>query len=362
MGPLKGIKVIEMASIGPGPFCAMLLADMGADVIRIEKSDTKGFFDLPYDFLNRGRRSVDVDLKSDLGKKRLYELVEKADILIEGYRPGVMERLGFGAKDCLKINPKLIYGRMTGWGQDGPYAQTAGHDINYISLTGVLHACSGQDGKPAIPLNMIGDFGGGAMYLAFGVLAAYIEAKKSGQGQVVDAAMVDCTTHLMSMIHSFQHNGWWQDKRQANLIDGGSPFYNIYETKDAKWVSIGAIEPKFYAILIEKTGLNVDVKNQMDKSTWEDIKKQLTSIFKSKTRDQWVEIMDGSDACVSPVLSLSEVPANPHIKAREAFIKFDGVEQPAPAPKFSRTKPQLQRSPPKKGDHTKEVLEEWGIS
>lgn len=361
MGPLQGVKILEIAGIGPGPFCAMLLADMGADIIRVEKADSKGHFDLPYDFMNRNRRSVDVDLKTDEGKERLLKLVEKADVLIEGYRPGVMERLGVGPEECMARNEKLIYGRMTGWGQDGPYAKAAGHDINYIALTGALDSCSGKDKKPAIPLNMVGDFGGGSMYLAVGVLSAYIEAQGSGKGQIVDAAICDCATHMMSMIYSFQHNGWWTGERGGNLIDGGSPFYDTYETKDDKYVAIGPIEPQFFAVLIEKTGIDFDLKKQMDRTLWPDLKEKLSNVFKSKTRDEWGEIFDATDGCVAPVLGIDEASEHPHMKARGVFGEIDGVQQPMPAPRFSRTKTSLRLGPTQKGANTQEVLSEWGI-
>jgi alpha-methylacyl-CoA racemase len=362
MGPLKGIKVIEIAGIGPGPFCAMLLADMGADVIRIERAEGNNRLGIKYDILARGRRSVAVDLKSPEGVETVLKLVEKADGLIEGFRPGVMERLGLGPEICLERNAKLVYGRMTGWGQEGPLAQTAGHDINYISLTGALHAIGTRDGGPVPPLNLVGDFGGGAMYLAFGLVCGLLEAKSSGQGQVIDVAMTDGAAHLMTMIYSLHNSELWSDSREANLLDGGAHFYGAYECADGRWISIGPLEPQFYALLLEKAELDDDdFERQMEAELWPELKAKLALKFKTKTRDEWCEIMAGTDVCFAPVLDLSEAPGHAHNQARNTFVERDGVVQPAPAPRFSRTKAEIQRGPPQPGEHTEEVLKDWGI-
>jgi alpha-methylacyl-CoA racemase len=362
MGPLEGVKIIEMAGIGPGPFCAMLLADMGADVVRIDRPEGNNLLGVDYDVLNRGRRSVAVDLKTPEGVETVLKLVEKADALIEGFRPGVMERLGLGPEVCAARNPKLVFGRMTGWGQDGPLAHAAGHDINYLSLTGALHAIGTKDSGPVPPLNLGADFGGGAMYLAFGVVCGLLEAKSSGQGQVIDTAMTDGASHLMAMMYGMHHFKLWADKRESNLIDGGAHFYGTYECADGKWISIGAIEPQFYAELLEKAQItDPRFKKQMDPRLWPELKEALAEKFKSKSRDEWCAIMEGTDICFAPVLSLSEAPDHPHNVARQTFIERDGIVQPAPAPRFSRTKPEIQRAPPQPGEHTEEVLREWKI-
>jgi len=362
MGPLQGLKIIEMAGIGPGPFCAMLLADMGADVIRLERASGGNLLGVEYDILNRGRRSVAVDLKTPEGVETVLKLVEKADGLIEGFRPGVMERLGLGPDICLEINPKLVFGRMTGWGQEGPLSHAAGHDINYIALTGALHAIGTKESGPVAPLNLVGDFGGGAMYLAFGLVCGLLEAKTSGKGQVVDAAMTDGASHLMSMMYSLHHSKLWSNDRASNMLDGGAHFYDTYECADGKWVSIGSIEPQFYALLLEKAELDGDeFKRQLDSRMWPELKSKLEAKFKTKTQAQWCEIMEGTDICFAPVLDLKEAPNHPHNTARETFVEQDGVVQPAPAPRFSRTKPEIQRAPPKPGQHTDEVLKDWGI-
>ena len=363
MGPLKDVKIIEMAGIGPGPFCAMLLADMGADVVRVERPGGKNLLGIDYDILCRGRRSVAIDLKSSEGVETVLKLVEKADGLIEGFRPGVMERLGLGPDICLERNAKLVFGRMTGWGQDGPLAGAAGHDINYLSLTGALSAIGCKQCGPVPPLNLVGDFGGGGMYLAFGLVSGLLEAKSSGRGQVVDTAMTDGASHLMAMIYSLRHAGHWSDERQSNMIDGGAHFYGTYQCADGKWISIGAIEPQFYALLLDKAGIDDDAfKRQMDTELWPELKAKLAARFKTKTRDQWCRIMEGTDICFAPVLDLSEAPRHPHNQARGTFIERDGVIQPAPAPRFSRTQPEIQGPPPEPGAHTEEVLRDWGIS
>ncbi len=365
-GPLQGIKVLEIAGIGPGPFAAMLLADLGADVLRIDRADrvsgtTPEWPNL--DVLNRGRRSVGIDLKSEAGVEALLELVEQADVLIEGFRPGVTERLGFGPDVCLTRNERLVYGRMTGWGQDGPYAQAAGHDINYIALAGALESI-GRAGEPPLPpLNLVGDFGGGGMFLVVGVLGALVERQRSGQGQVVDAAMVDGAAILMTMFHAFRAMGIWADERGTNLLDTGAHFYEVYETADAKFVSVGSIEPQFYAQLVELSGLGADgdLPHQMDKGQWPALKERLAAIFKTKTRDEWCAVMEHTDVCFAPVLSMVEAPAHPHNVHRQTFVEVDGVTQPAPAPRFSRTPGEIQRPPAHPGQHTDEALADWGM-
>ncbi|MGA0842516.1 MAG: CaiB/BaiF CoA transferase family protein [Arenicellales bacterium] len=360
-GPLTGIRVIEMAGLGPAPFCAMLLSDMGADVIRIDRPGGSNPLGLDIDLLNRGRRSVALDLKSSEGVKQCLKLVSRAHILIEGFRPGVMERLGLGPDVCLTKNPQLIYGRMTGWGQQGPLAHAAGHDINYIALSGVLDSL-GSERQVLPPLNLVGDFGGGAMYLAFGVVCALLEARQSGQGQVVDAAMVDGAAHLMTMMYGLLHNKQWTDQREDNLLDGGAHFYGAYECADAKWIAIGAIEPPFYKLLLKALGLSNDAQAQsQERSNWKPMRSRFEAIFKTQTRSYWCEQMEGTDICFSPVLGMSETSGHPHNQARQAFIEAFGVTQPAPAPRFSRTPGEIKRPPPQPGEHTIEVFEDWGI-
>jgi alpha-methylacyl-CoA racemase len=365
-GPLTGVKVLEIAGIGPGPFAAMLLADMGADILRIDRAQNcvGGNPDSPpADVLNRGRRSVGLDLKNPDGVETLLRLVEGADALIEGFRPGVCERLGFGPDVCLERNPRIVFGRMTGWGQDGPYAQMAGHDINYISLAGALEPIGRAGEKPLPPLNLVGDFGGGGMFLAFGVVCALLEAKSSGKGQVVDAAMVDGSAVLMTMFHAFRAMGIWEDQRGSNLLDTGAWFYEVYETKDGKYVSVGALEKQFYEELLTLTGLKdlPDLPWQHDKTTWPAMKVRVAEVFKTKTRDEWCEILEGSDACFAPVLSMTEAPEHPHNVERQTFVERNGIVQPAPAPRFSRTTPEIQRPPAFPGQHTNEALADWGF-
>ncbi len=366
MGPLAGIKVVEIAGIGPGPFCSMLLSDMGADVLRVDRTAPSGLgiaSEPKYDVLTRGRRSISIDLKQPEGVETVLRLADKADALIEGFRPGVAERLGIGPEVCHKRNPKLVYGRMTGWGQDGPIAHSAGHDINYIALAGALAAIGRPGGPPSPPLNLVGDFGGGAMFLAFGVLAGIIEAQKSGQGQVVDVSMVEGAAYLATPMFGMLARGYWSTERGTNILDSGAHFYDAYECKDGKSISIGSIEPKFYAELLEKTGLEgEELPPQMDRAQWPAMKQKLTAVFKTKTRDEWCAIMEGTDICFAPVLDFSEAPQHPHNKARGSFVEIEGVTQPGPAPKFSRTKPEVQRRPPLLGEHTREALADWGIS
>lgn len=360
MGPLSGIKVIELAGIGPGPFCAMLLADMGAEVIRI---DRKGAMSSGRaDIANRNRRSIALDLKKPEAIETVLRLIEKADALQEGFRPGVMERLGLGPDVCLARNPRLVYGRMTGWGQDGPLAQAAGHDINYIALTGALHAIGRKGEAPVPPLNLVGDFGGGALYLAFGMVCALLEAGRSGQGQVVDAAMVDGATSLMSMFFSMSASGFWSRERGSNLLDGGAHFYDTYECADGRYVAIGSIEPQFYALLLQKTGITDPAfQAQMDRGAWPALKAKLAAVFKSKTQAEWTAIMEGTDVCYAPVLSLDEVADHPHNKARGVMIDVGGMKQPAPAPRFSRTKPATPTPAVAAGANTRDVLSDWGF-
>ncbi len=336
-GPLIGLKVVEIAGLGPTPFTAMLLADMGAEVVRIERPDAKQLIPQSVDFLNRGRGFVVLDLKSSDGQKQAQDLIENADVLIEGMRPGVMERLGLGPDEFKFSNPKLVYGRMTGWGQYGPLAQSAGHDINYIALTGVLHAI-GDSNNPIPPLNLVGDFGGGALYLAFGILCAVLESRTSGKGQVVDAAITDGAAHLMTMMYSFLHSGIWQDRRASNLLDGAAPFYTTYECADGNFVAVGALEPQFYAELLSRLGLSdAGLPPQLSVDGWPQIRKALCEAFSQKSRDEWCAELEGTDACVAPVLTISEAKSHPHNKARQTFAKVDGIAQPSAAPRFSRT-------------------------
>lgn len=363
MGPLEGIKIIEIAGIGPGPFCGMMLADMGAEVIRIDRAGGGLGGAIPNDVMNRNRRSVAVNLKSPEGAETVLKLCENADAIFEGFRPGVAERLGIGPDACLKRNPKIVYGRMTGWGQDGPMAQAAGHDINYISLSGALHAIGRKGESPVPPLNLVGDFGGGGMYLAFGMVCALLEAKNSGKGQVVDAAMVDGSASLMSMFFTFKNMGMFNEERGTNMLDGAAHFYDTYETKDGKWISIGSIEPQFYKLLIEKANLDAaKFAPQMVVDKWPELKAELTEVFLSKTRDEWCEIMEGSDVCFAPILSISEAVEHPHNKARQTFVEVDGITQPAPAPRFSRSKPEIRNNARLAGQDTMGVLSDWGFS
>jgi alpha-methylacyl-CoA racemase len=366
MGPLQGIRVLEIAGIGPGPFAAMLLADMGAEVLRIDRAQNvpPSFPAEPsFDLLNRGRRSIGVDLKQEAGVEAVLRLAERADALLEGFRPGVMERLGLGPEVCLARNPRLVYGRMTGWGQEGPIAQAAGHDINYIALSGTLFHLGRKGEKPLPPLNLVGDFGGGGMLLAFGVVCALVERQRSGKGQVVDAAMVDGAAVLMTMMHTFRHAGMFSDERGTNLLDTGAHFYETYETKDGKHVSVGSIEPQFYKELIERSGLaGEELPRQMDRAQWPAMKERMAAIFKTKTRDEWCRIMEGSDVCFAPVLSMGEAYEHPHNVARRTFVEIAGKLQPAPAPRFSRTAPDVPAPPPHPGQHTEAALRDWGFS
>ncbi|MFI5607735.1 CaiB/BaiF CoA transferase family protein [Amycolatopsis sp. NPDC051903] len=362
-GPLSGLKVVELAGIGPGPHACMVLADLGADVVRVERPS--GSLDLSGgkpDPLLRGRRSVAADLKTPEGRDLVLRLAGKADVLVEGLRPGVTERLGVGPADCHARNPRLVYGRMTGWGQDGPLAQRAGHDINYIGLVGVLNAIGRPGERPVPPLNLVGDFGGGSMFLLTGILSALWERERTGQGQVVDAAMVDGTSVLAQMLWSLRGLGQWSDDRGVNLLDGGAPCYDTYVCADGKFVAVGALEPQFYAALLAGLGLDAaELPPQMDKAGWPTMRTAFTKKFLSRTRDEWAAVFAGVDACVTPVLEPDEVAAHPHIAARAGLVELDGVVQPAPAPRFSRTVPDLPSSPPKPGADTDAVIADWGV-
>jgi alpha-methylacyl-CoA racemase len=363
-GPLSGIRILEIAGIGPGPFAAMMLADMGAEVVRVDRVQAvrDNVTGSHWDVMLRGRRNVALDLKHPEGVEALLTLVEGADAIIEGFRPGVMERLGVGPDQCLARNPKLVFGRMTGWGQEGPYANSAGHDINYIALAGAL-AHFGRAGEPPTPpLNMVGDFGGGGMFLAFGVVCALLESQRSGKGQVVDAAMVDGSAVLMSMFWAFKNIGMFDESaRGTNLLDTGAHFYDVFECADGEWVSIGSIEPQFYALLLEKTGVSAEFAAQMDRSKWPQLKEKLAAVFRTKTRAQWNEIMEGTDVCYAPVLRMSEAAQHPHNVARNTFVEVAGITQPAPAPRYSRTITNVPTPPAHAGEHTRAVLADWGF-
>jgi alpha-methylacyl-CoA racemase len=364
MGPLAGIKVLEFESIGPAPFAGMLLADMGADVLVIDRpagTDLGLKRERWYDTMMRGKRSATLDLKNTTAKEVVYSLAEKADALIEGMRPGVMERLGVGPNEMLKVNPKLVYGRMTGWGQTGPLAPLAGHDINYIALTGILNAIGRKGEAPLPPLNLVGDFGGGGMLLGFGVACGLLEAGRSGKGQVIDAAMVEGASLLATMFHGFLNSSQMNENRGSNILDSGAPWYNVYETKDGKHVSIGAIEARFYQEFLKRMQLAEKDFPQHERAKWPLHKAAFAAAFKAKTRDEWVKVFEGSDACFAPVLSWSEAPRHPHNRARRAFVSVKRVEQPAPAPRFSRTTPEIQRGPPERGEGGAPALAEWGF-
>ncbi len=360
MGPLHGIRIIEIAGIGPGPFCAMMLADMGAEVIRVDRAERVRDVDPdvpPTDIMNRGRRSIGVDLKNPNGVETVLRLVETADGLVEGFRPGVAERLGIGPEVCLARKPTLAYGRMTGWGQEGPYSHTAGHDINYISLAGALGAMGRRGQAPVPPLNLVGDFGGGGMLLAFGLVCAIIEARGSGSGQVVDAAMVDGSATLTTFIHGLMAMGLWNREVGTNMLDTGAHYYDVYETSDNRYVSIGSIEPKFYAELRRLLKLDDERWDaQNDRACWPSLKDDLAAVFRTKSRDEWRDILEGSDVCFAPVLHPSEAPEHPHNVARGTFVEVAGITQPRPSPRFSRTDGEILRPPPHPGQHSDEVL------
>jgi alpha-methylacyl-CoA racemase len=369
MGPLEGVKIVELAGIGPAPFCAMLLSDMGAEVIRVDRAANVGRDigregeDPRFALLQRGRRNIAVDLKNPEAIAVVLRLIERADALIEGFRPGVMERLGLAPDICLTRNPKLVYGRMTGWGQDGPIAHTAGHDINYIALSGALYSIGPANGPPVPPLNLIGDFGGGALYLAMGVLAGIISARATGKGQVIDCSMVEGSASLMMMMYGALAAGAWVEKRGSNRTDGGAHYYQVYETKDGEHVAVGSIEPQFYALLLKHTGLEGEsLPEQTDRTTWPDMQARLARIFKQKTREEWTAIMEQTDICFAPVLRMSEAIRHPHNVHRGSFVEVDGIRQPGPAPRFLGTPSRVQRPPARVGEHTDAILGEWGFS
>jgi alpha-methylacyl-CoA racemase len=369
MGPLEGIRIVELAGIGPGPFCAMLLSDMGAEIIRVDRAAMVGQDtdrdgnDARFNLLARGRRNIAVDLKNPAAVDAVLRLIDRADALLEGFRPGVMERLGLGPDLCLARHPKLVYGRMTGWGQDGPIARTAGHDINYIALSGVLHSIGEAGGPPVPPLNLVGDFGGGALYLAMGVLAGIISARSTGKGQVIDCSMVEGSASLMMMMYGALASGAWTEERGHNRTDGGAHYYQIYETKDGEYVSVGAIEPQFYALLLKHTGLEgEDLPPQTDRAHWPEMRERLARIFKEKTRAEWTEIMQQTDICFAPVLRMSEALEHPHNRHRNSFVEVDGIAQPGPAPRFLGTPTQVQRPPARVGEHTDAILKDWGFA
>lgn len=365
-GPLKGTRIIEFAGVGPGPFCAMLLADMGAEVISLDRVTPHGLGikkETRFNPINRNRPSMALDLKSEEGRRVALKLISQADGLIEGFRPGVMDRLGLGPEACWEVNPRLVFGRMTGWGQQGPLADTVGHDLNYLAISGVLPFLGARDRKPAIPLNLIGDFAGGGLYLALGMLAAILESKTSGKGQVVDAAMLDGIGSLMTNQFGYAGSGNWVDERESNVIDGGSPWYNIYATKDDKYVSVAAVEPKFYQQLIAGMGLDAaTLPDQHDKQSWPRVCQLFADVFVSKTRDEWCAVMDGREACFAPVLDVYEAIKHPHSAARNSYIEVDGVIQPGPAPRFSRTPSSVTRPSPVPGANTNEIMSAWGFS
>ena len=362
MGPLTGIRVVEMAGIGPGPFTAMMLSDLGAEVIRVDRLSHKGTGHRA-NVLNRGRKSIAVDLKNPRGVETTLRLIEQADVVLEGFRPGVMERLGLGPEECLSVNPRLIFGRMTGWGQTGPLSQAAGHDINYISIAGALGAMGYADRPPAPPLNLVGDFGGGAMYLLTGILAALVERATSGQGQIIDAAMTDGTASLLSPFFGLMAMNMWTTDRFSNRLDGGAFYYGSYECSDGKYISIGSLEPQFYALLLEKAEItDPEFQEQLDEAAWPAKREKLNQLFKTRTRQQWCDIMEGTDVCFAPVLDLKEAPVHPHNIDRKTFVELEGVVQPAPAPRFSRTQGEIQGPAAMAGEHTREVLSAWNFT
>ncbi|MDM4718829.1 CaiB/BaiF CoA-transferase family protein [Micromonospora sp. WMMA1363] len=366
-GPLAGVRVIELAGIGPGPFTAMMLADLGADVVRVDRAadvDPAAFGSPHPDLLNRGRRSIGVDLKSAGGRAAMLALVAGADALIEGFRPGVTERLGLGPVDCHAVNPRLVYGRMTGWGQDGPAAPYAGHDIDYLALTGALHGIGRAGERPVPPMNLLGDFGGGGMMLALGLVSALYAVRGGAPGQVVDAAIVDGVSVLSTQIHALRRLGRWQEPRGVNLLDGGAPFYDTYECADGKHLAVGALEPRFYAELVRRTGFPLpgdEALDRADPANWPALREAWARLFRTRGRDEWAALLADSDACVAPVLDWTEAPEHPHLAARGTFVARDGVTQPAPAPRFSGTPTALRRPPPQPGEHTDEVLAEAGV-
>jgi alpha-methylacyl-CoA racemase len=365
-GPLSGVKVVELAGRGPGPYAGMMLSDMGAEVVRVDRPGEAPRSEVPdqrLELTGRGRRSVIVDLKHEHGRETVLRLAEQADALYEGFRPGVVERLGIGPDECLARNPRLVYARATGWGQEGPLAQSAGHDINYIALAGALEPIGRAGAPPTIPLNLVGDFAGGGQTLAFGIVCGILEARSSGKGQVIDAAMVDGASLLMAMFHGRRLNGTWRDERGTNYIDSGAPYYDVYETKDHKYVAVGAIEAKFHRELFTRVGLDLDeIPSPLTRADWPRLRARLEEVFRTRTRNEWTTLLQGTDSCYAPVLALGEVADDPHHQARNSFVTVEGVTQPAPAPRFSRTKEEITRRPPLSGEHSSEVLRDWGFS
>jgi alpha-methylacyl-CoA racemase len=367
MGPLAGLRIVELAGIGAGPHCAMMLADMGAEVVRVDRPAASGLgvpIEPKFDLILRGRRSLAIDLKSEAGRDAVLCLIDRADAVIESFRPGVVERMGLGPDICLSRNPRLVYGRLTGWGQNGPYAQMAGHDINYIALSGVLHAIGPRNGPPVPPLNLVGDFGGGAVYCAFGIVSALLHAQRTGQGQVVDAAMVDGAAALLTMVVGFHRGGIWSSNRGDNIVDGGAPYYAAYETADRRFVAIGAMEEKFYELLLAKLDLNKDanMRPHTDRSRWDYQRERFSACFKTRSRDQWCALLEGTDTCFAPVLTIDEASDHPHLKARQTYIDLNGVNQPAPNPRFNVSRAELSVPPAALGEHSREVLSDWGIA
>lgn len=362
MGPLQGVTVVELGGLGPGPYAGMLLADMGADVILVEREAVGHAPQLSIDIHRRGKKSLVLDLKAETGREALLRLIDRADAVFEGFRPGVMEKLGLGPRDCMARNRALVYGRMTGWGQDGPLAQTAGHDINYLAITGALHAIGLQEDVPVPPLNLVGDYAGGT-FMALGLVSAILHARQTGSGQVVDAAMVDSTHSLMSLFHSLLASGLWKPERHHNFLDGAAHFYRCYETADGQYVTLGAIEPPFMKVFAERVGLDQEVlKGHMDAAQWPEKAQQLKRLFLTKTQDQWTELLQGSDACYAPVVPFWKAHEHPHNHDRQCFVTVEGIRQPAPAPRFSQTPSEVRCGPVRRGDHTESLLKELGFS
>jgi alpha-methylacyl-CoA racemase len=365
-GPLAGLRVVEIASLGPGPFCCMMLADMGADVLRIDRPASGGPVgpgnDHSAELLNRGRRSVGVDLKRPEGAELVLTLVSRADVLVEGFRPGVVERLGIGPQPCMERNPRLVYGRMTGYGQDGPSADVVGHDLNYLAANGVLSLIGRRGHPPTPPLNLVADMGGGGLILAFGILAALLSRERSGQGQIVDAAMIEGAAVLAAAVYAWAQTGQWLPERGTNMIDSGAPYYDAYETSDGRWLSVAAVEARFYHTLVDILGLTDEaLPEQNDRSAWPALKERFASVIRTRTRDEWCRLAADREACIAPVLMLDEVDSDPQLRARESFVRQHGILQPAPAPRFSETPAQLSLPPPAPGEHTIEALLAWGI-
>lgn len=362
-GPLAGLRVLEVAGVGPGPHCAMLLSDLGAEVLRVDRVVPRHRVHARTDLMNRGRRSAALDLKRPEAVAAVLELIGRTDVLIEGFRPGVMERLGLGPEEAARRNPRLIYARLTGWGQEGPLARAAGHDLNYLAVTGALGSIGPEAGPPVPPLNLAGDFGGGSLYAAVGILAALFERGVSGRGQVIDAAIVDGAASLMTFVQGLAAAGWWRDARESNLIDGGAPFYRCYETSDGRWVSLGAIEPEFHTEFLRLTGLEgEDLPERMDRKRWPELAERLRRLFLTRTRDEWCELLEGTDACFAPVLGLAEARSHPHVAARGTLVEREGMIQSAPAPRFSRTPGAIRCPPSAPGEHTREALADWGLA